>query len=290
MRAPGSGNFNTAAICMVNAKRVLLCTGFNVAENMAETDGPLGTAILAYACFRAGKYVVLVADEKNAHLVREQLLILDPACARTIPVEQVKATKAYDKMQWAAMIDKHEPDTVVHTEVPGRNRLGEYLNMRGVQVSGFNAALDEIALIANSRGIDTIGVLDGGNECGSGSIVGVPKALNGGDMQSVVSAAHQVIAWNSNLGAIALAEFLMAAAGKGATCNAGDYERMLRKMMMEGAVDGVTRGRNFDERIEDSARPGHFNYSCVDGFRSAIHVGNLLQVQDFAHNMPLSWD
>ena len=289
VRESGAGNFNTAVHTLIHASRVMLCTGFNVAENMPETDGPLGTALLAYACFRAGKYVVLVADHHNAHLVREQLILLDPACARNMQIEEVKADgQAYCDL-WKDIIDRHQPDAVVHTEVPGRNKDDKYLNMRGIKINNFNATLDEIANLANTRGIHTIGVGDGGNEAGMGRIKGVPKALNEEEMQAVIPAAHQVIAWNSNLGAIALGEFVMSAAGKGPSCTGKDFEGMLKILFKEGAVDGVTRGKKLDEKVENPASAGHYNFTCVDGARSDIHIGNLLQIQDIAHNVPLTF-
>jgi hypothetical protein len=289
VRAAGAGNFNTAVDALIRANRVLLCTGFNVAEGMPETDGPLGTAILAYACFRADKYVVLVADHHNAHLVKSQLDVLDPACARYVVIEEVKANGTTPSGLWEDILARHSPDAVVHTEVPGRNAQGKYLNMRGIQISDFNATLDGVAELANARGLNTVGVGDGGNESGMGQIGGVPKALNQDDMQAVIPAAHQVIAWNSNLGAIALGEFVLSAAKKGPSCDETELEKLLRVLFKEGAVDGITRGRSMNEKVENPAVAGQHNFTCVDGARSAIHIGNLLQVQDIAHNIPLDF-
>jgi hypothetical protein len=287
VRAPGAGNFNTAVHTLIQANRVLLCTGFNVAEGMPETDGPLGTAILAYACLRADKFVVVVADHHNAHLVRSQLYVLDPACARNVVIEEVKANSTTPPGLWADILARHSPDAVVHTEVPGRNRHGKYLNMRGIQISDFNAALDGIADLANALGLNTVGVGDGGNEAGMGRIKGIPKAPNQEEMQAVIPAAHQVIAWNSNLGAIALGEFVMSAAGKGPSCNESEFEKMLQVLFKEGAVDGITRGRQMNEKVENRDFLGQYNFTCVDGARSTIHIGNLSQVQDIAHNIPM---
>lgn len=289
VRGPGAGNFNTAVHTLIQASRVLLCTGFNVAENMPETDGPLGTALLAYACFRADKYVVLVADHHNAHLLREQLFLLDPVCARNVTIEEVKANSQAPSGLWEDILDRHQPDAVVHTEVPGRNKDAKYLNMRGIKISDFNAALDGIADLANARHLNTIGVGDGGNEAGMGQMKGVPKALNNEEMQAIIPAAHQVIAWNSNLGAIAMGEFVMSAAGKGPSCTEKNFEKMLQILFKEGAVDGITRGKKMDEKIENPASAGHYNFTCVDGARSAIHIGNLMQIQDIAHNVPLTF-
>lgn len=289
VRQPGTGNLNTAVDTVVNAGRLMLCTGFNVDRNMPETDGPVGVAILAYACCRAGKQVVIAADTGNAHLVREALLILDPGCLRQIQIEAVDARPSVDMRGLEAMLDKHDVDAAIHTEVPGQNKDGEYLNMRGIPIGDFNAPLDVLLNLANAKQIGTVGVGDGGNEAGMGRLAGVPPALNGLEMQAVIPAAHQVIAWNSNLGAIALGEFVLAAAGKGSSCKPETFQAIVRKLFQEGAVDGVTRLATMDERIENPALPRHYNQTCVDGASSAIHIGNLLQLQDIAHNVPLAW-
>jgi hypothetical protein len=289
VRQVGAGNLNTAIDTLLNASKVMLCTGFNVARNMPETDGPVGVAILGYACCRAGKQVVIVADALNAHLVREALLILDPGCLRQIQIETVEAQMPADMSQLATTLDKHAVDVVIHTEVPGRNREGKYLNMRGIPIGDFNAPLDELLNLANERLLGTVGVGDGGNEAGMGGLTGVPPALNGLEMQAIIPAAHQVIAWNSNLGAIALGEFILASADKGTSCKPETFLAIVRKLLKEGAVDGVTRLATMDERIENPAYPRHYNQTCVDGACSAIHIGNLLQLQDIAHNVPLVW-
>jgi hypothetical protein len=289
VRPVGAGNLNTAVDTVVNAKKLMLCTGFNVDRNMPETDGPVGVALLAYACCRAGKQVVIVADALNAHLVREALLILDPGCLKQIEVEVVKVQLPADTSELGAMLDKHEVDVVIHTEVPGRNRDGKYLNMRGISIDAFNAPLDELLNLANERLLGTVGIGDGGNEAGMGGLTGVPPALNGLEMQAVIPASHQVIAWNSNLGAIALGEFVLASADKGTSCKPGTFNAIVRKLFQEGAVDGVTRLATMDERIENPVSPRHYNQTCVDGACSAIHIGNLLQLQDIAHNIPLAW-
>jgi hypothetical protein len=289
VRPVGAGNLNTAIDTVVNARKLMLCTGFNVDRNMPETDGPVGVALLAYACFRAGKQVVVVADALNAHLVRVALLVLDTGCLKHIQIDTVEAKMPADMGELEAMLDKHEVDTMIHTEVPGRNRDGKYLNMRGIPIGDFNAPLDELMNLANERQLATVGVGDGGNEAGMGGLTGVPPALNGLEMQAIIPAAHQVIAWNSNLGAIALGEFALAAADKGPGCRPETFQAILRKLFQEGAVDGVTRRATMDERMENPAFPRHYNQTCVDGACSAIHIGNLLQLQDVVHNVPLIW-
>jgi hypothetical protein len=293
-RAAGAGNLHTAFHTIWKAGNVMLCTGFNVCldehgKPTPETDGPVGTAILAYACYLTGKSVVVVADDHNCHLVREALLILDRPCARHVKLEPVSAQNGTKLEQMQAVVDKHKADAIVHTEVPGRNNMGIYSNMRGIPIGSFNPPLDEIMNVANGLGVPTIGVGDGGNEAGMGRLTGVPKALNGNEMQAVVQAEHQILAWNSNLGAIALAELLLAANGKPRSCSATQLGQIIEKTLKEGGVDGVSRGRILDEVMEHADYAPRLVWTGVDGFPSDVHKGDLIKLQDILHGVPLNW-
>jgi hypothetical protein len=292
--AAGAGNLHTAFHTLWKADNVMLCTGFNVCldehgKPTPETDGPVGTAILAYACYMTGKSVVLVADDHNCHLVREALLILDRPCARHMKFEPVSTQNATKLEQLQAIVDKHGADAIVHTEVPGRNNMGIYSNMRGIPIGSFNAPLDEIMNIANGLSLPTIGIGDGGNEAGMGGLTGVPKAFNGNEMQAVVQAEHQILAWNSNLGAIALAELLLAANGKQRSCSAAQLGQIIEKTLKEGGVDGVSRGRILDEVMEHADYAPRLVWTGVDGFPSDVHKGDLIKLQDILHGVPLNW-
>lgn len=293
-RAAGAGNLHTAFHAIRKADNIMLCTGFNVCLDQhgkptPETDGPVGTAILAYACYATKKSVVVVADDHNCHLVREALLILDRACARHVKLEPVSAQDGNALEQMQLIVDKYGADAIVHTEVPGRNSMGVYSNMRGIPVGSFNAPLDEIMNIGNDQGVHTIGIGDGGNEAGMGGLAGVPKALNGNEMQAIVQAEHQVLAWNSNLGAIALAELLLAANGKKRSCSAAQLGQIIEKTLKEGGVDGVSRGRILDEVMEHADYAPRLVWTGVDGFPSDVHKGDLIKLQDILHGVPLNW-
>jgi len=295
-RPAGAGNLHTALDAILEADNVMLCTGFNVdldnkqKKPMPETDGPLGTAILAYAIHRTGKSVVVVADAHNNHLVREALYLLDRFCARQVKFETVSVQNEASLQQIQAILDNHSPDALVHTEVPGRNEMGDYLNMRGLPIGGFNAPLDELMSLANGiPGMHTVGIGDGGNEAGMGGLAGVPPAANGEKMQAVVQAENQIIAWNSNLGAIALAELVLAATGKPRSCSAAQLGQIIEKTLKEGAVDGVSRGSVANAMMEHPDYPPRHVYTGVDGFPTWVHQGNLIQLQDIVHGVKLDW-
>ena len=71
---------------LANAKRAILLTGFPVrmadGSFIGETDGPSGTANLAYALTEAGIDVLVVTDQASFHLLEEALRYRAPK-ART---------------------------------------------------------------------------------------------------------------------------------------------------------------------------------------------------------------
>lgn len=276
-RRQGAGNLLTALHVLQCAQKVLLCTGFNVAPGMPETDGPVGTAILAYALWRTGKTPVVVVDELNEPLMREAMRILDPGFAAKVQIERMPGTHENRREQAYQMLQRLHPDAVMHIEVPGRNGADVYSNMVGVSIGDFNKPHDELMNVANREGIATIGVGDGGNESGMGGALDVPKAINGNEMQAVVPAQHQIFAWNSNLGAIAPAELLIAlndnAPHRSRACSGVQLVEIIRALLKAGAVDGVTRGSQLDEQGVD--RKGQPAYTAVDGYPSSRHVADL---------------
>jgi hypothetical protein len=211
--------------------------------------------------------------------------VLDAGFAKQVRLVQMPGTHADSAQQAYQLLRDIQPDIVVHTEVPGRNSIGIYNNMRGIDISGFNRPHDEIMNIANREGIGTIGIGDGGNEAGMGGILNVPKAQNDEEMQAVVPARHQILAWNSNLGAIALAELLagMYFDGPGSpterkrACSGEQLVQLIAALLKAGAVDGVTRGSILDEiKPDGKGKPAH---TSVDGHPSARHVGDLKALQ-----------
>jgi hypothetical protein len=276
-RREGAGNLLTALHALQRANRVLLCTGFNVAPGMPETDGPVGTAILAYALWRIGKTPVIVADESNSALMRVAMHALDARFAAEVQIEALPGSHADRTEQAHQMLKRIGPDVVMHIEVPGRNGSGVYSNMVGVAIDDFNKPHDELMNVANREGIATIGVGDGGNEAGMGGALNVPAAINGNEMQAVVPAQHQIFAWNSNLGAIAPAELLIAlndcSPQKHHACTGVQLVDIIRSLLEAGAVDGVTRSSQFDaEGVDRKGQPAH---TAVDGHPSSRHVDDL---------------
>src|SRR3989442_4888887 len=131
------------ARALQGARRVLIVTGFTVEPNMPETDGPPGAAVLGRALRRLGARVRYVTDATNVSLVEAALKTLDePSDVLVYPSEVDGARR---------LLASEKPTHLVAIERPGRNRAGDYLNMRGDSVAEWNAPIDELFLCSGDR-------------------------------------------------------------------------------------------------------------------------------------------
>ncbi|MGH7354656.1 MAG: glutamate cyclase domain-containing protein [Candidatus Rokuibacteriota bacterium] len=236
-----------AARALRRARRVLIVTGFCVEPGLAETDGPPGAAALGRALRALGARVRWVTDRPVVPLLAAALSVLDEA---PDIVEYADAPHAA-----RALLAAERPTHLVAIERPGRNRAGDYVNMRGQSVAALNLPLDELFL-ARSRAV-TVGVGDGGNEVGMGSArarllrAGGPMAR----VASVVKADHLVVAGVSNWGAYGIVAALARLSRRPLLHSPAQERRMIEACVAAGAVDGVTRRRE----------------TTVDGFPVEVH-------------------
>lgn len=262
-------------------QKVMLLTGFNVAEGMPETDGPPGTAELARASALLGKNVVIVASKENLNLVRAALVAI-AECERVatgqVPIWPAKIVlEGFDAATGAEaaagqLLDKHEPHAVVAIELPSRTEDGSYRNMRGDEIQGFNQPVDEILVQAHQREIYTAGIGDGGNEAGTQGLPNVPLARNDKVMASAVPAETTVTAWNSNLGAQLVANVMLDAAGHHDwIMDTKSHGKAVAACLRAGAVDGCTRKSQAGAAgdIDPNQKTG------VDGFQEWVHKAHI---------------
>ncbi|OAJ61444.1 hypothetical protein A6V36_23995 [Paraburkholderia ginsengiterrae] len=277
------GGALNAAKALEQADRVMILTGFSVdhtnpddptSPGLPETDGPPGAAALAHSLWELGKVVTFVTDKANEPVLRAAVKALNPEAERYARFDVVDAphgSRAASK-QADALLDKHRPDAVVAIELPSRNENGDRLNMRGKNINGFNAPVDQLLINANRReGVTTVGVGDGGNEAGMGGLENIPQALNGDTMAAAVPAQHPVTAWNSNFGATAIGAVMLQRAGKLDKLITGEQQdATIRAAIGAGAVDGVTRGS-----VVNQPTPDGRNFTGVDGHSLDVHRGML---------------
>jgi D-glutamate cyclase len=246
--AARGGLFGAAtALAAAQPCRVGLITGFYVpagAPPAAETDGPVGVALLAKGLSEVGVRCRLATDEpcRNACAVA-----LAGAGVSDVPVDWIAPGAALDPLieVWRGAGITH----AVSIERCGQSADGAPRNMRGEDIGAFTAKLDELFAAGPW---DTIAVGDGGNEIGMGAL---PRALiaqhvaNGETIACVTTARHLIVAGVSHWGAYALLGALAAIRPDWRRQLTLCLDEALDRRVLEAtvadgpAVDGVSRLR-----------------------------------------------
>jgi D-glutamate cyclase len=260
-----AGELRAAAETLAGASSVGLITGFFVPRGdvaAPETDGPVGTALLAAGLAACGVQARIAVDSPCVKAVRAAVLAAGGAAGEApVTVDEIALDDAGAIERTIAAWRAAEVDHAISIERCGRSIDGKPRNMRGVDVSPWTAPLDDLYLAGGWR---RLAVGDGGNEMGMGKL---PRALiaaevpNGAAIASVTSCDHLIVAGVSNWGAYGLMAAL-------AVLRPDWRDRMLSLLTAErdlavtqatvdqaGAVDGVTARRE----------------ATVDGFGPEIH-------------------
>lgn len=274
------GGARNAATALAHKGHIVLVTGYNVSEvtpgvGQPETDGPPSTAMLADACLRLGKRVTIITDEVNVPIVRAMLQVVGLRESQ-VPIRAFNAPHDRQQPQDAAQALLAQCDAadtaVVCIEVPGRGADGYRRNMRGIKIDKFNAALDELAMVASDSCMTTVSTLDGGNEVGGGNFPGqIPVSpFKGVPIASSTTVDHAITAFTSNFAALALAAYMLHDAGQLHELTTSEqHVQLILAALQAGAVDGVTRGN-----IAGATMVVHDRVymTGVDGFPPAWHA------------------
>ncbi|MFD1589504.1 DUF4392 domain-containing protein [Halorientalis brevis] len=229
---------------------VLLTTGFPIVPPGApETDGPLGTVVLARALARLGATPVLVVEP----MVRDPITALADELGCDFPVETVEPTATSAD----SLLDRYEPTALVAIEKPGRCADGSYRNMAGADILEYVGPVDGLFEQAREQGIPTVAVGDGGNELGMGVVQSTVEAAipHGETIACVTPVDALVVAGVSNWGAYGIVAALSVFAGENLLHTGEAERRLLARSLSAGCVDGVSG---------DSE-------TCVDGIACEIH-------------------
>jgi len=259
------GGLWTAASALVAAPgvKIGLITGFYVplgTPPAAETDGPVGTALLAKGLEEVGISCRLATDEPCRS-----------ACAAALAGAGLAGVPV-DVGSVAALIKTWRKSRITHAisiERCGRSADGAPRNMRGLDISSHTAPLDDLF---TAGPWETIAVGDGGNEIGMGAL---PPGLiaqhveHGMTIACVTPARHLIVAGVSNWGAYALLGALAALREDWRTKMLACLDEELDEAILQAAVeqgpavDGVSRLRSL----------------TVDNLDTAIHHEKLRQIR-----------
>jgi hypothetical protein len=230
------GGAREAARSLRRGARAIVTTGFVLEPGRGETDGPPGAAVLGRALRALGQRVRYLVDETTAPLMEATL----KALAEPVDLDVVSRARAAREAR--DLVLRERPSHLVSVERPGRAADGDYKNARGRSVAALNAPIDEVFL-RPPRPVVTVGIGDGGNEIGMGS-VRVRLLKQGALMRkiaSVVRADHLVVSGVSNWGAYGVVAHLSILARRALLHTPDEERRMVAACVEAGAVDGRTR-------------------------------------------------
>ena len=231
------------ALAATPAARVGLITGFYVPQGSppaAETDGPVGAALLARGLAEVGVPCRLAADEPCRG-----------ACAAALTGAGLSGAPV-DAADVDGLIETWRRAGITHAisiERCGRSADGAPRNMRGLDISAYTVPLDELF---TAGPWETIAIGDGGNEIGMGTLpreVIARHVEHGATIACVTAARHLIVAGVSNWGAYALLGALAVLRedwrARLLACLDPELDRAVLKTTVERgpAVDGVSRLR-----------------------------------------------
>lgn len=272
--------------------RVLLATGFPsrswMFDDLTETDGPVGVAVLARVLEEAwgavplvvtGRQLVPVMTEtlRAAGLIvgtADQALASKPGPPTAAVTAVVPFTSDPDAAndEGAGLLDRIDPAAAIAVEMPDRAVDGRYHNVSGREVPGHLVACTDVLFTqARQRGTLTVGIGDGGNELGMGNLrPALSQWMEGGDAFLATTEVDLAIAAGvSNTGAFGLAACLAAAAGQPEVLDRIDVARVIERCSAVGAVEGVS------SRVDPMSDgiPLHLNRALWDLMRFAVRQG-----------------
>ena len=206
-------------------RTVFLTTGFFV-NGYPETDGPAGTMVVARALSLLGFSPVILAEPfARAYYADSNVAVL-------------AVQKSYDRSRYEELLESFNPVGLISIERCGRNAEGDYLNMRGKSVGDLTSSVDDLFLLSQGR-IPTIGIGDGGNEIGMGSLLDEIHATLPID-PCVVPVDTLILASVSNWGAYGLTGCLEELTGKPLLPTWDEVKAFIDYTVNLGSVDGVS--------------------------------------------------
>ena len=228
-RVPADAYFRAAHELLDRRPGVaLLITGFPV-NGIAETDGPPGAAAVGRALRELSWHVVTVVDP----MTRPVIEALGRDLGEIEEIDAVGVPQA--EAATGRLLDRVRPHAAVAIERPGLTADGRLANMRGETLDPSPVPMDGLLRVPLS-----IGVGDGGNELGLGSLASFMRRHRISPAPCVTRARHVLLASVSNWGAYGFTAMLEMLAGRPLLPTEADDRRWMRAIVSAGAVDGIT--------------------------------------------------
>ena len=234
-----SNNFtlDAARLVLDNPGTAIIVTGFYILDaQAAETDGPPGAVVIGNALHDLGYSVVHVTDRYAASL-------MSATCGDHARVIEFPIVDDYSSREFAAgLLKEVEPSVLISIERCGLTSEGLYRNMRGRDLTAYNARIDHIFTDAHA----TVGIGDGGNEIGMGNLADhIPKVDTLVKLPCVTRTTELVIASVSNWGGYGLVAALSQLCGRDLLPSIAEERRLMTQTVDLGAVDGMSAAQEY---------------------------------------------
>jgi hypothetical protein len=220
-----------AQLVLDNPGKVLIATGFYILSGKApETDGPPGAAAIGNALKALGYTVAFVTDRFSAHIIRP--VVGDEVVEFPVLGHRESAEFGHQ------LVEKHNPSLLIAIERAGLTGDGTFRNMRGLDISEFNAKIDHLF----DQHPVSVGIGDGGNEIGMGNLAKViPDAHEKLPRSPAVTTTTKLIAAScSNWGGYGLVAALSLLKKRNLLPSVEQEMEWVRTTVKHGAVDGFT--------------------------------------------------
>lgn len=210
---------------------VFITTGFFIlSAKSSETDGPPGAIALGNALEKLGYDVFFITDKYSSGIL---VGMSDEKKVIEFPVTTHFESNSYAN----ELIKKYDPKSIISIERAGLSKDGKYRNFKGIDFSKFNAKVDYLF----EQHPNTIGILDGGNEIGSGNYINEIETLgNIIEYPSIITTSESIISSTSNWGAYGLIAGISIHQKINLLPSVDEGKKLIEKSFNLGAVEGMS--------------------------------------------------
>ena len=226
-----------AQLILDNPGTAVVVTGFYILDaRFAETDGPPGAVVIGSALNQLGYKVVHVTDRYATEIMDKTGG--DYSSVVEFPITDDDASAAFARN----LISELNPSVLIAIERCGLTDEGKYRNMRGRDITDYNARIDHLF----HSNVPSVGIGDGGNEIGMGNLAKeVTQVESLVKIPCVTQTTKLMLASVSNWGGYGLAAALSALSGRNLLPSIEEEQQLLRDTVDLGAVDGMSAKQEY---------------------------------------------
>ena len=226
-----------AQLILDNPGTAIVVTGFYILDaGFAETDGPPGAVVIGSALNQLGYNVVHVTDRYATEIMDKTGG--DYSSVVDFPITDDDASAAFAR----DLISELNPSVLIAIERCGLTDEGKYRNMRGRDITDYNARIDHLF----HSDVPSVGIGDGGNEIGMGNLAEeVTQVESLVKIPCITQTSKLMLASVSNWGGYGLAAALSALSGRNLLPSIEEEQQLLRDTVDLGAVDGMSAKQEY---------------------------------------------